>query len=157
VQSDIDDSMQPREVSTQIEQAPRPLEARMRPGYHIEVDSIIECSLKANTALVPVFPAMLILALATPVFQMRLISVVIRAVDFARRDLTAREQRPEQHAGRLGAGRYALGLDAPVELLRRPQFPAATATLPTWSTTPASPGTPPVLAGIVATGRDSRA
>lgn len=39
VQSDIDDSMQPRQVSTQIEQAPRPLEARMRPGYHIEVDN----------------------------------------------------------------------------------------------------------------------
>ena len=55
---------------------------------------------------------MLILALATPVFQVRLISAVIRAVDLARRDLTAREQRADQHAGRLGAGRYALGLDA---------------------------------------------
>jgi hypothetical protein len=38
----------------QIEQAPKPLEARILAGYHIEVDSIIESSPKANTALVQV-------------------------------------------------------------------------------------------------------
>jgi hypothetical protein len=44
----------------------------------------------------------------------------VPAVDFGERDLTAGEQRPEQHAGRLGAGQHALGLDAALELFMQP-------------------------------------
>jgi hypothetical protein len=33
----------------------------------------------------------------------------LRPVDFAQGDLTAGEQRPEQHAGRLGAGAACIG------------------------------------------------
>jgi len=40
----------------------------------------------------------------------------VPAVDAAQGDLTAGEQRPEQHAGGLGAGQQALCLDAPLEL-----------------------------------------
>ena len=61
----------------QIEQAPNPLEARMLPGYPIEVDGITESSLKGEYGFGPSVPAMLILALAVPVFQVRSISAVI--------------------------------------------------------------------------------
>ncbi len=39
------------------------------------------------------------------------------AIDFAQRDLTAGQQRPEQHAGGFGAVQHALDLDAALELL----------------------------------------
>ena len=77
VQSDIDESLQPPEVSTQIAQALKPLEAALPDGYHIEVGGNIEDSLKANNALVPIFPIMLVLTLVVLVFQVRSISAMI--------------------------------------------------------------------------------
>jgi multidrug efflux pump subunit AcrB len=77
VQSDIDESLQPPEVSMQIAQALKPLEATLPDGYHIEMGGNIEDSLKANTALAPVFPIMLVLTLVVLVFQVRSISAMI--------------------------------------------------------------------------------
>ena len=36
------------------------------------------------------------------------------AIDLAQRDLSAREQRPKHHAGRIRTRQHALRLDAPV-------------------------------------------
>src|SRR5262249_4839465 len=77
VQSDIDESLQPPEVSTQIAQALKPLDATLPDGYHIEVGGNIEDSLKANNALAPIFPIMLVLTLVVLVFQVRSISAMI--------------------------------------------------------------------------------
>src|SRR3954465_2088917 len=44
----------------------------------------------------------------------------IPAIDPAQGDLAAGEQRPEQHAGGLGARQQALRLDPPLELLVQP-------------------------------------
>jgi hypothetical protein len=44
----------------------------------------------------------------------------VPAVNAAQRDLAAGEQGPEQHAGGLGAGQQALGLDPALELLVQP-------------------------------------
>jgi multidrug efflux pump subunit AcrB len=77
VQSDIDESFQPPEVSTQVAQALQPLEAKLPAGYHIEVGGNIEDSLKANNALAPVFPIMLVLTLTVLVFQVRSISAMV--------------------------------------------------------------------------------
>src|SRR5487761_1253761 len=42
------------------------------------------------------------------------------AIDLAQRDLTAGEQRPKHHAGRVRTRQHALRLDAPLELLVQP-------------------------------------
>ncbi len=77
VQSDIGESLQPPEVSTQIAQALKPLEATLPDGYHIEMGGNIEDSLKANNALAPIFPIMLVITLVVLVFQVRSISAMI--------------------------------------------------------------------------------
>ncbi len=77
VQSDIGESLQPPEVSTQIAQSLKPFEATLPDGYHIEVGGNIEDSLKANNALAPIFPIMLVTTLVVLVFQVRSISAMI--------------------------------------------------------------------------------
>src|SRR3954467_11717685 len=42
------------------------------------------------------------------------------AINFAHRDLTRCEQRPEQHRGGLGRGQHRLGLDPALEFLVKP-------------------------------------
>ncbi|HVJ41586.1 MAG TPA: efflux RND transporter permease subunit [Dongiaceae bacterium] len=74
VQSDIDEAMQPPEVSMEIETALKPLEASLPAGYHIETGGNIEDSAKANNALAPVFPVMIALILFVLVLQVRSIS-----------------------------------------------------------------------------------
>src|SRR5579885_3323054 len=44
------------------------------------------------------------------------------AIDLAQRDLTAREQRPKHHAGRVRTGQHALRLDTSLELLVQPLY-----------------------------------
>ena len=39
----------------------------------------------------------------------------LASIDLAHRDLSRREQRPEQHRGGFGAGQNSLRLDAPLE------------------------------------------
>jgi multidrug efflux pump subunit AcrB len=76
VQSDIDESLQPPEVSMQVARALKPLEAALPDGYHIEVGGNIKDSVKANDTLAPIFPIMLLLTLVVLVFQLRSISAM---------------------------------------------------------------------------------
>jgi len=76
VQSDFDEAMQPPEVSMEIERALAPLIARLPNGYRIETGGNIEDSAKANSALVPVFPIMVLLTLLVLVVQTRSLSAM---------------------------------------------------------------------------------
>jgi multidrug efflux pump subunit AcrB len=76
VQSDLDDSMQPPEISMEIEKALAPVIARLPSGYSIETGGNIEDSAKANSALLPVFPVMVLLTLLVLVLQTRSLSAM---------------------------------------------------------------------------------
>ena len=71
VQSDIDQVSQPPQVSMEIEQALAPVLARLPDGYRIEMGGSIEEAGKANAALAPIFPIMLLATLFILVIQTR--------------------------------------------------------------------------------------
>src|SRR5256886_6984741 len=68
--------MQPPEVSMEIEKALAPIIARLPNGYRIETGGNIEDSTKANSALAPVFPIMVLLTLLVLVLQTRSLSAM---------------------------------------------------------------------------------
>jgi multidrug efflux pump subunit AcrB len=76
VQCDIKDGLQPPQVSNEVEAALRPIVAALPTGYHIETGGNIEDSAKANNALAPVFPVMLVLTLLVLVIQVRSLSAM---------------------------------------------------------------------------------
>ena len=76
VESDIDERLQPPQVSAEVEQALKPIEATLPPGYHIEMGSNAEESAKANAALAPVFPVMLLLTMLVLIVQVRTLSAM---------------------------------------------------------------------------------
>ncbi len=76
VQSDIDERLQPPEVSKEIESALKPIVERLPSGYRIETGGNIEDAGKANSALAPVFPIMLVLTLLVLVIQVRSLSAM---------------------------------------------------------------------------------
>jgi multidrug efflux pump subunit AcrB len=77
VQSDIDERLQPPEVSKEIESALQPVIERLPSGYRIETGGNIEDSGKANSALAPVFPIMIALTLLVLVIQVRSLSAMV--------------------------------------------------------------------------------
>jgi multidrug efflux pump subunit AcrB len=77
VQSDIDERLQPPEVSKEIESALQPIIGRLPSGYRIEMGGNIEESAKANSALAPVFPIMIALTLLVLVIQVRSLSAMV--------------------------------------------------------------------------------
>jgi multidrug efflux pump subunit AcrB len=76
VRSDINEATQPPEVSQQVMTALQPLIASMPAGYTIEMGGNIEESLKANTALVKVFPLMIAATLIVIILQVRSLSTM---------------------------------------------------------------------------------
>ena len=76
VQSDFDETMQPPEVSMEIQKALVPIIAHLPSGYRIETGGNIEDSTKANSALLPVFPIMVLLTLLVLVVQTRSLSAM---------------------------------------------------------------------------------
>jgi hypothetical protein len=76
VQSDIDERLQPPQVSAEIEAALKPIVAALPAGYHIETGGNIEDSAKANVALAQIFPIMLVLTLLVLVIQVRSLSAM---------------------------------------------------------------------------------
>jgi multidrug efflux pump subunit AcrB len=76
VQCDIDESLQPPQVSTEVEKSLAPLIAKLPRGYRIEAGGNIEDSAKANSALAPIFPIMILLTLLVIVVQVRSISAM---------------------------------------------------------------------------------
>jgi multidrug efflux pump subunit AcrB len=76
VQSDFDEALQPPEVSMEIEKALAPVIAHLPNGYRIETGGNIEDSAKANSALLPVIPVMVLLTLLVLVLQTRSLSAM---------------------------------------------------------------------------------
>ncbi|PCK88914.1 MFS transporter [Rhizobium sophoriradicis] len=76
IRSDIDEATQPPEVSQQVMKALQPLIATLPVGYRIEMGGNIEESLKANAALVKIFPAMIAAMLIVIVLQVRSLSTM---------------------------------------------------------------------------------
>ena len=71
VRGDIDETMQPPEVSKELIEALAPLRAMLPPGYRIEAAASIEEAGKANAALAAVFPVMFALTLLVIMLQVR--------------------------------------------------------------------------------------
>lgn len=80
VGGDIDESLQPPQVSAEIEKAIQPIIAKLPEGYRIETGGNIEESGKANRALSVVFPAMIVLMLTVIIFQVRSFSAMFMVV-----------------------------------------------------------------------------
>ncbi len=80
VESDIDESLQPPQVSAEVEKAIQPIIASLPEGYRIETGGNIEESGKANRALSVVFPAMIVLMLTVIIFQVRSFSGMFMVV-----------------------------------------------------------------------------
>ncbi|APO75999.1 acriflavin resistance protein [Rhizobium etli 8C-3] len=76
IRSDINEATQPPEVSQQVLKALQPLIASLPVGYRIEMGGNIEESLKANVALVQIFPAMIAAMLIVVILQVRSLSTM---------------------------------------------------------------------------------
>ncbi|MEY9626153.1 efflux RND transporter permease subunit [Sinorhizobium fredii] len=76
IRSDINEATQPPEVSQQVMTALQPLIASLPVGYRIEMGGNIEESLKANVALVKIFPAMIAATLIVIILQVRSLSTM---------------------------------------------------------------------------------
>ena len=77
VRGDIDEALQPPDVSAQLIAQMAPLVATLPAGYRIETAAALEEAGKANTALAAVFPLMLILMMIVIIFQVRSISAMV--------------------------------------------------------------------------------
>jgi multidrug efflux pump subunit AcrB len=71
VQCDIDDALQPPEVTTELEKSLQPVRDKLPAGYSINVGANTEESAKGNAALAAVFPAMIVCMLVVIIFQVR--------------------------------------------------------------------------------------
>ncbi|TXN69689.1 efflux RND transporter permease subunit [Methylobacterium sp. WL6] len=71
VQSDVLDGKQPPDVHAQIFPLLDPIRARLPPGYRIDTAGAVEESAKAMSALIAVFPIMLIVTLTVIMIQVR--------------------------------------------------------------------------------------
>jgi multidrug efflux pump subunit AcrB len=71
VQSDIDESLQPPQVSAEVMAALAPVVAGLPAGFRIEMGGSIEEAGKANAALAPIFPIMIALTLLVIILQVR--------------------------------------------------------------------------------------
>src|SRR5206468_3845042 len=80
IESDIDESLQPPQVSAEIEKAIQPIIASLPEGYNIQTGGNIEESGKANRALSVVFPAMIVLMFTVIIFQVRSFSGMFMVV-----------------------------------------------------------------------------
>ncbi|HEY0211923.1 efflux RND transporter permease subunit [Acerihabitans sp.] len=76
VRGDIAEGRQPPEVSLQVLKSLQPIVAKLPAGYRIETGAALEEAGKANTALVAIFPLMLILMMIVIVFQVRSLSAM---------------------------------------------------------------------------------
>lgn len=80
VRGDIDERLQPPDVSTAILAQLQPIIAKLPDGYRIEEAGSIEESGKATQALVPLFPIMIALTLLVIIFQTRSISATMMVI-----------------------------------------------------------------------------
>lgn len=71
VRGDINEALQPPQVSMEVMQQLAPVIASLPPGYKIEMGGNIEEAGKANSALAPIFPIMIVLILLVLILQTR--------------------------------------------------------------------------------------
>ena len=71
VQGDVLDGKQPPDIHAQVAPLLDPIKAKLPPGYRIDSAGAVEESAKAMTALVAVFPLMLIVTLTVIMLQVR--------------------------------------------------------------------------------------
>jgi multidrug efflux pump subunit AcrB len=71
VRGDIDERLQPAEVSAEVEKALAPIRAKLPANYAIDTGGAVEEAAKANVALAAVFPIMLVLMLSVIMLQVR--------------------------------------------------------------------------------------
>jgi multidrug efflux pump subunit AcrB len=76
VRGDIDERLQPPDVSTQVLKDLKPIIAALPADYRIEMGGSIEEAGKANVALAAVFPLMFILMMVVIIFQVRSLSAM---------------------------------------------------------------------------------
>jgi multidrug efflux pump subunit AcrB len=76
VRGDIDERLQPPDVSTQVLKDLKPIMAALPAGYRIEMGGSIEEAGKANVALAAIFPLMFILMMVVIIFQVRSLSAM---------------------------------------------------------------------------------
>ncbi|WP_421512218.1 efflux RND transporter permease subunit [Enterobacter sp. JS8-1] len=77
VRGDIDETLQPPEVSTAIMKQLQPIVDSLPPGYRIEMAGSIEESGKATRAMLPLFPIMIALTLLIIILQVRSMSAMV--------------------------------------------------------------------------------
>jgi multidrug efflux pump subunit AcrB len=76
VRGDIAEQMQPPQVSLEVQAALQPIIAALPLGYQIQMGGNIEESVKANNALAPIFPIMLLFTLVVIMIQVRSFSAM---------------------------------------------------------------------------------
>jgi multidrug efflux pump subunit AcrB len=76
VRGDIDERLQPPDVSTKVQKELQPIIKTLPAGYRIEMGGSIEEAGKANAALAVVFPLMFILMMVVIIFQVRSLSAM---------------------------------------------------------------------------------
>jgi multidrug efflux pump subunit AcrB len=77
VRGDIDEKLQPPDVSMAIMEQLRPIIKDLPDGYHIDIAGSIEEAGKASAALAPLFPIMIALTLLIIIFQVRSIAAMV--------------------------------------------------------------------------------
>jgi len=77
VRGDIANGLQPPDVSTAMFKKLRPVIDTLPPGYHIDMAGSIEEAAKANAALAPVFPIMILLMMIVIMLQVRQFSAMV--------------------------------------------------------------------------------
>jgi multidrug efflux pump subunit AcrB len=76
VRSDVQEGLQPPDVSAEVWQALAPLVQKLPAGYRVEVAADVEESAKANVALAKVFPIMIALTMLVIMLQVRSFSTM---------------------------------------------------------------------------------
>jgi multidrug efflux pump subunit AcrB len=76
VRGDIANGLQPPDVSTAMFRKLQPVIDTLPPGYHIEMGGSIEEAGKANAALAPIFPIMILLMMIVIMLQVRQFSAM---------------------------------------------------------------------------------
>jgi len=77
VRGDIANGLQPPDVSTAMFKKLQPVIDTLPPGYHIDMAGSIEEAAKANAALAPVFPIMILLMMIVIMLQVRQFSAMV--------------------------------------------------------------------------------
>ncbi len=80
VQCDIDDNLQPPEVTMELARSFKPIVDKLPEGYSIEVGANVEEAAKANAALAAVIPVMVVCMLVVIILQVRSLSALAMTV-----------------------------------------------------------------------------